>query len=155
MEQEPLTFRIAGRSDLPVLLRLYAQLGRDERDVLDLAEAEALFARLEAYPDYRVHLAESGGAAVGTWSLLVMDNLAHRGLPSGIVENVVVDSSCRGRGVGRAMMRRAMEIARGKGCYKLALTSGRHRPDAHRFYESLGFERHGFSFHTELEAPRA
>jgi GNAT superfamily N-acetyltransferase len=150
MDESP-TFRQATRLDLPTLLRLYAQLGRDDKDVLDLDRAEAMFSHLESYPDYHVHLAESEGVVVGTWSLLVMDNLAHRGLPSAIVENVVVDNSCRGRGLGRAMMRKAMEIARAKGCYKLALTSGQHRPDAHRFYDSLGFVRHGLSFQTELE----
>lgn len=151
MDSRPLSFRVASRSDLPVLLRLYAQLASDERDVLELHEAESMFSRIEAYPDYLVHLAESDGVVVGSWSLLVMANLAHRGLPTAIVENVVVDRSCRGMGIGAAMMRRAMEMARGKGCYKIALSSGEHRPDAHRFYENLGFKRHGFSFYTELE----
>jgi len=144
-------FRIATRSDLPALLGLYAQLGRDNQDVLDLDEADAMFSRIEAYPDYKIHLALSEGVVAGTWSMLVMDNLAHRGLPTAIVENVVVDKSCRDQGIGQAMMEQAMEIARSKGCYKLALTSGQHRPDAHRFYEKIGFTRHGFSFYTELE----
>lgn len=151
MDAQSLSFRLATRSDLPVLLQLYSQLASNEHDVLELHEAEAMFSRIEAYPDYHVHLAESNGTAVGTWSLLVMANLAHRGLPTAIVENVVVDSFCRGLGIGAAMMRTAMEIARSKGCYKLALSSGEHRPDAHRFYENLGFKRHGFSFYTDLE----
>ena len=150
MENAP-TFRLAVRDDLPALLDLYAQLGQDDGRVLELPEASALWDRIEAYPDYHIHLAEQNGAIVGTWSLLVMVNLAHRGLPSAIVEDVVVDKSCRGAGIGRRMMRQAMDIARAKGCYKLALTSGQHRPDAHRFYDSLGFVRHGLSFQTELE----
>ena len=43
-----------------------------------------------------------------------------------------------------------MEHARGEcriaGCYKLALSSNERRRDAHAFYETLGFERHGVSF---------
>jgi GNAT superfamily N-acetyltransferase len=48
--------------------------------------------------------------------------------------------------VGRAMMAHAIEQCRKAGCYKLALSSNLKREDAHRFYESLGFERHGYSF---------
>lgn len=147
-----LSFRPAVRADLPSLLDLYAQLGQDDGRVLGLAEAEALWDRIDAYPDYRIHVAEIDGRVVGTWSLLVMVNLAHRGLPSAVVEDVVVDDSCRGRGIGKRMMREALDIARAKGCYKLALTSNRNREAAHRFYESLGFTRHGHSFFTDLEA---
>jgi GNAT superfamily N-acetyltransferase len=80
-----------------------------------------------------------------------MDNLAHLGTPSAIVEDVVVDASCRGRGIGRAMMHDAMCVAREKGCYKLVLNSNLRRLDAHRFYEGLGFERHGVSFQVARE----
>ena len=50
------------------------------------------------------------------------------------------------RGVGKAMMRFARARCRKAGCYKLALSSNLKRAAAHRFYESLGFEKHGFSF---------
>ena len=105
---------------------------------------------MDRYPDYRVHLAIREGRIVGTWSQLTMDNLGHGGTPSAVVENVVVDAACRGIGIGKAMMREAMAIAREKGCYKLALTSNLRRTDAHRFYDQLGFERHGVSFLIDL-----
>jgi GNAT superfamily N-acetyltransferase len=44
------------------------------------------------------------------------------------------------------MMRRAMDECRQAGCYKLALSSNLKREAAHRFYEGLGFEKHGYSF---------
>ena len=44
------------------------------------------------------------------------------------------------------MMRFALDRCRAKGCYKLALSSNAKRERAHAFYESLGFERHGYSF---------
>lgn len=148
---DSLTFRQALRDDLPALLGLYAQLGQDDGRVLELSDAQALWDRMASYPDYHIHVAESLGRIVGTWSLLVMVNLAHRGLPSAIVEDVIVDKSCRGRGIGKGMMREAMDLARAKGCYKLALTSNKNREAAHRFYDSLGFVRHGLSFFTDLE----
>jgi len=44
------------------------------------------------------------------------------------------------------MMEHAREECCKAGCYKLTLSSGTPREGAHRFYESLGFERHGYSF---------
>ncbi|HUP64287.1 MAG TPA: GNAT family N-acetyltransferase [Thermoanaerobaculia bacterium] len=59
------------------------------------------------------------------------------------------DQSRRGRGragIGRRLLELAMEKAAEAGCYKLVLSSNSRRTDAHRFYENLGFERHGISF---------
>ena len=42
---------------------------------------------------------------------------------------------------------------RAKGCYKLVLSSNAKRERAHAFYESLGFERHGYSFRIESGRP--
>jgi len=42
------------------------------------------------------------------------------------------------------------QACRSAGCYKLALSSNLKRAGAHRFYDSLGFERHGFSFVTRF-----
>jgi hypothetical protein len=41
----------------------------------DAAASARRFARLAAYPDYAVYLAEEGGVPVGTFALLVIDNL--------------------------------------------------------------------------------
>ena len=49
MDAQSLSFRLATRSDLPLLLRLYSQLASNEHDVLELHEAEAMFSRIEAY----------------------------------------------------------------------------------------------------------
>ena len=52
----------------------------------------------------------------------------------------------QGRGIGKQMMRFAMDRARAASCYKLALSSNLKRDAAHAFYDSLGFQRHGYSF---------
>jgi ribosomal protein S18 acetylase RimI-like enzyme len=140
------TIREATATDLPSILRAYAEAGIDAGEAFSPAEAEAHFARFRDYPNYRVLVAESGGAVVGTFSLLIMDNLAKRGTPSGVVEEVAVLPAYQGRGIGRAMMAHALERCREAGCYKMALSSNQSREPAHRFYDSLGFERHGYSF---------
>jgi len=79
-----------------------------------------------------------------------MDNLAKRGQKSATVEDVTVATKYRGRGIGRAMMQHALQLAKDARCYKLALSSNLSREDAHAFYEGLGFEKHGYSFRVEI-----
>ena len=142
--------RPAAKTDLPAVLRLYAQPDFDNGKVLALAQAEILFERMQGYPDYHLYVAEMDGQIVGTFALLVMDNLGHLGTPSGVVEDVAVDPAWQGQGIGTALMRWAIDYCRNKGCYKLALSSNLKRGRTHAFYESLGFERHGYSFLMDL-----
>jgi GNAT superfamily N-acetyltransferase len=138
--------RIATEADLPAILTLYRQPGLDD-DVLPLAEAGVLFQRLAAYPDYRLYVAEDDeGSVVGSFALLIMDNIAHLGAKSGVIEAVVVAPDRQGEGIGRLMMERALDECFERGCYKTSLSANLKREPAHAFYESLGFERHGFSF---------
>jgi len=139
-------FREASKADLPDILRLLAQPDMDDGQVLSLAEAERVFDRMAHYPDYRIYSAIRDDKIVGTFALLIMDNLGHRGAPSGVIEDVAVDPHCQGQGIGKAMVRHALRVCGERGCYKVALSSNLKRERAHAFYESLGFERHGYSF---------
>ena len=144
-----LTMRVATPADLPAVLALFAQPGMDDR-TLDLPQAEAMLAEFARYPNYRLFVAcDPDGAVVGTYALLIMHNFAHCGTPSAVVEDVVVQAARQGQGIGRQMMRHAVDEARAAGCYKLALSSNRKRLAAHAFYESLGFAQHGLSFVIE------
>ena len=146
--------RRAAEEDLPAILALYAQPGMDDGNVLSLQEGRRIFARMKNYPNYRIYAAEAEGSIVGTFALLVMDNLAHLGAPSGILENVMVHPDLHGRGIGAKMVRFAMGRCREANCYKLTLSSNVKRTEAHRFYEKLGFKRHGYSFVIELPHER-
>ena len=147
----PLTFREAEETDLPAVLALYAQPDMDGETELTEAETLVIFRRMKTYPDYKVYVAVLGEAIVGTYALAVMDNLAHRGARSGLIEDVVVSDTLQGQGIGRQMMRDALNRCREAGCYKAALSSNLKRERAHRFYESLGFEKHGYSFYTDIK----
>lgn len=145
-----ITIREADVTDLPSILHLHAQLESEEEDILPVEEARMIFGRIKRYPDYRIYVVIVDKEIIGTFALLIMDNIAHMGAPSGIVEDVVVHKDWQRMGIGREMMRFAMDYCRGKGCYKLALSSNGKRVIAHRFYEALGFQRHGYSFIVEL-----
>jgi GNAT superfamily N-acetyltransferase len=145
-----LTLRPALESDLPAVLQLYAQPDIDDGDVLALPDATRIWERMASYPNYKLYVAVQGTQVVGTFALLIMDNLGHLGAPSAIVEDVAVDPGVQGQGIGKALMRHAMALAAECGCYKLALSSNLKRDKAHAFYDSLDFERHGFSFRMML-----
>ena len=147
----PVKVRKASAADIPAVLRLYAQPDLDDGNVLPVDQAVALFDRFARYPDYTLYVAEQDREIVGSFALLVMDNLGHLGAPSGIVEDVVVAPARQGGGIGAAMMRFAIAHCRQKRCYKLVLSSNAKRVRAHAFYESLGFERHGYSFRIDLD----
>lgn len=145
-----LSIRLAEKTDLPEVLRLYAQPDLDRGQTASLEAAQQFWERIQRYPSYRLFVAERPDRIVGTFMLLVMDNLLHQGAASAIVEAVAVDPDCQGQGVGRQMMQWAMAEARRAHCYKLVLSSNLKRDRAHAFYESLGFTRHGYSFCVEL-----
>ena len=142
--------RPAMDADLPAVLELYGQPALDDGKVLPVDQAVELFRRFKNYPDYTLYVTEQSGAIVGTFALLIMDNLGHLGAPSGIVEDVVVAPGQQGNGVGKAMMRFAVDRCREKGCYKVMLSSNLKRERAHAFYEGIGFVRHGYSFRVDL-----
>ncbi len=143
--------RLATPHDMPEVQRLYADTGLDDGEPLPLAAALDILRRMESYPSFRLWVAEADGVIVGTYTLLVMDNIPHRGAPSAIVEQVAVAAAAQGAGVGTAMMKHAMQEAAAAGCYKLALTTNLKRHRAHAFYEKLGFERHGLSFLVRID----
>ncbi|WP_067814199.1 GNAT family N-acetyltransferase [Nocardia inohanensis] len=99
-------------------------------------DREAL-ARLAAAESTIVLVARSGGQIVGTLSLVMFP------IPSGLrarVEDVVVDDSARGQGIGEALIEEAKARATAVGARTLDLTSRASRTAANRLYERLGFQ---------------
>ena len=83
-------------------------------------------------------LAEEDGEVVGAMTLVVFT------IPTGVrawIEDVVVDEAARGRGVGNALNRAAIERAREAGARTVDLTSRPSREVANHLYRRLGFEQ--------------
>ena len=63
-------------------------------------------------------------------------------IPTGLrawIEDVVVDGEARGRGVGEALSRHALDVAREAGARTVDLTSRPSREAANRLYQRIGF----------------
>ena len=148
---DTITIRVAESEDLAAVLQIYAQPAVDDGDTLPEDAARALFQRFRAYPSYHLYVVCLDSEIVATFALLIMDNLAHLGRPSAIVEDVAVDPRFQRRGIGRQMIEFAMNQAKAAGCYKLTLSAATRRREAHEFYESLGFDCHGYSFRVSLD----
>lgn len=92
---------------------------------------------LAASESTRLYLAKEGGHIHGMLSLVVIS------IPTGTkawVEDVVVDDGARGKGVGKSLMRHALEQAKKLGAKTVDLTSRPSREAANKLYQSLGFE---------------
>lgn len=57
-----------------------------------------------------------------------------------IIEDVIVDQSMRRRGIGEALVEKAIELARESGAEGISLTSNPGREAANQLYRSMGFE---------------
>jgi GNAT superfamily N-acetyltransferase len=144
--------REAAEHDLETILAIYRDAGIETCGKPSIENARQTFRRMTSYPSYKVYVAEMDGRVCGTYALLIMDNLANGGAPSGVVEDVAVMRSFQGKGIGKAMMEAAIRSCKDSGCYKMALSSNATRTGAHKFYESLGFVRHGFSYRVDFSA---
>ena len=106
--------------------------------------------RLVADPEVTLLVAIDGEQIVGTTTVVVYTT------PFWIkarLDEVVVDESARGRGVGEALVKAALDVGRRKGAQVAELQSGRgpRRAAAHRLYERLGFKiRDSDVFRIEL-----
>jgi ribosomal protein S18 acetylase RimI-like enzyme len=58
-----------------------------------------------------------------------------------IIEDVIVDQSARGQGIGEGLVRAALEVARERGAAGVSLTSNPRREAANRLYQKMGFKR--------------
>ena len=148
--------RDARRDDVPRIVELFHT---DEPTSKHTAAADAppadgyyaTFDAIECDPRNRLLVAEVGGIVAGTFQLTLVPDMGPSGAERAIVENVIVHSAARNRGIGAAMMRWAIDEAKRLSCSKVSLTSGKKRKDAHRFYARLGFtaSHEGFAIYLE------
>ena len=83
-------------------------------------------------------IARDGQKIVGSLTLVVFP------IPTGArawIEDVVVDSSARGKGVGETLNREALKVAKERGAVTVDLTSRPSREAANRLYQRIGFEK--------------
>jgi ribosomal protein S18 acetylase RimI-like enzyme len=114
--------------------RLVPQLSRSSPP----PTAEELQALINQPGTHVLIAADDDGTVIGTLTLVLFR------IPTGTrawIEDVVVDEAGRGRGVGEALTRRALDIAREHDAKTVDLTSRPSRQAANRLYQRIGFEQ--------------
>ena len=136
----PMTIHEIADEELSALLRLYTRL-HPEDEMLPLDEAAPIWKALRQDPNHLHWGAYWNGSLVATCTLIVIPNLTRGGRPYGLIENVVTHPDYRRRGLGTAVLKRALQAAWERGCYKVMLLTGSKNESTLRFYEKAGFER--------------
>jgi len=101
-----------------------------ERELQKLVDSTSSILLIARYPDEEAPIA-------GILTLVIYR------VPTGVrarIEDVVVDESARGRGIGEALVRHALMVAREAGADGVALTSNPKREAANRLYLRMGFK---------------
>ena len=143
MQERDVFFRHASRSDLSTIVGLLAD---DPLGAVREAYAEPLpesyyeaFEAIGRDPNNELVVAELAGKVIGVLQLTFIPNITYRGGWRAQIEGVRVAAEFRSSGIGRKLFEWAIDRARRRGCHLVQLTTDKARPDAMRFYESLGF----------------
>jgi GNAT superfamily N-acetyltransferase len=134
--------RLAGEDDVEQLCQLLGQLFAQEAEFSPAPELQAkgLLLILKGQDVGRVLLAESDGQIIGMINLLYTVSTALGGRVA-LLEDMVVDGSFRGLGVGRRLLNAGLDQARADGCLRVTLLTDQDNELAHSFYEGNGFVR--------------
>lgn len=93
-----------------------------------------------------LYVSEINGDVCGLLGFRLRERIEQPGT-YGEISVLVTDAQVRRQGVGRALVDFAEQLAHDKGCMGTWLVSGFGRADeAHRFYQSLGYEITGYRF---------
>jgi GNAT superfamily N-acetyltransferase len=137
-------FRPAVIGDLRTIVGMLADdaLGaRRERleDPLPDAYLSAFEAIAQDHNNELVVAEGADGTAIAVLQLTFTPFIARQGAWRATIEGVRVAGVHRGSGLGRELFAWAIERARRRGCHLVQLTTDKQRPEAKRFYESMGF----------------
>lgn len=141
--ENQLRFRLATPNDLLDIIKMLSddKLGskREQFDENILENYKIAFENIAKDSNQELTVVEMDGKKVGTFHLTFIQYLTHQGGLRAQVEAVRTHSDYRGQGIGSKMFEYIKARAKQKGCNMVQLTTDKQRPEALRFYESLGY----------------
>jgi len=135
-----------GAEDFDSVIALLRQLWPEK--VLDVPALRKVYDAALVSDRQRYVCAVDGQRIVGFGSLTIKSNLYHAVV--GYVDELVVDDSYRGSGVGTLLLDHLTACAQARGCKRIELDCAFHRKDSHAFYERRGYQRRAYVFTKEL-----
>lgn len=98
--------------------------------------------------NYRLFSAHLGKRVVGVIGLRIQDDLCWG--HNLYIDDLVVEQTLQGKGIGQALMKFAENLARSEKCQYVRLASGISKTKAHEFYERLGYHQTSFAFALKI-----
>jgi GNAT superfamily N-acetyltransferase len=141
-----LTVRLAVPADWPAVAGLLVELGRGvAAGTAEDPTHQLQFAGHIRRIDNVTLVADLDDGVVGMIDMEYHQRLGdHR--PQATVHDLVITQRVRGSGAGRALLVRAEELARRRGCFRMALVTAAWRGEAVAFYERQGWQDYGAWF---------
>jgi GNAT superfamily N-acetyltransferase len=149
---ELFVIRRAIQGDVPAILALLVDddLGKLCEDG-SLKPYEDAFQAISRDENQIFGVANLDSKIVGCFQITFIPGLSRRGMWRAQIESVRIARALRGQGLGTIMMRWAIARAWERGCGLVQLNSDKTRPEAHNFYEALGFKasHEGFKLYVQ------
>ncbi len=141
---EDIIIREATEQDLPAIKGLMAELIEAVGDTggFDVNAAMENCRTLLKNVDSYILVAEVDENVIGVVNLDIRRTILHSGL-SGLIDEMVVAESYRGKGVGRKLIDAAAEKCKLSGCCEIEVSTELTNTKARSFYKSCGFEEMG------------
>ena len=133
-----ISIRKVTAADIPQILELYNELSISDPPICEKQAAKTLEKSVQN--DITYFVADDNGRIAATCFIAIIPAMKMQCAPIGFIENVVTHVDFRRRGIGRQVMQTAINYAKERGCFKVTLSSGIDRTEAHDFYKSLGFD---------------
>jgi len=151
IQMSNICIREAEGSDLPMIGELVMELV-DAMEIRRGIEVDRVHERcrdiLNEVNSY-ILVAEMGGAVVGFINFTTRKTLLHSA-PSALIDELVVASSFRDKGVGRELLDAAVEKCKQLGCSEVEVSTEFTNTKAREFYKRCGFEERGVILEKDL-----
>ena len=137
-------FKTAKKNDIPSIVRMLAddELGskrEDYKNPLPKKYYEAFQNIMQDKNQELVILENDNNDIIGTLQLTFIPYLTYQGGLRAQIEAVRIHRNYRGQGFGKKIFQWAINRSRDKGAHMVQLTTDKQRPEAIKFYKTLGF----------------
>lgn len=138
MNQE-FKLRFIRHEELRCLLDLYKHFDHGDEELEEDKVLNDLWDSIFYDPNLYYVVVEKDGLLVSSCTISIIKNLTRSARPYGLIENVVTHVEYRNLGLGKAVLKKAIEVARNNNCYKVMLLTGSKMEETLNFYKSAGF----------------
>ncbi len=99
----------------------------------------AAFSEIDSDTNNYLIVIEDKNKIIGTAQLTILTHLTYQGGKRGQIEGVRIDEKYRAQGIGKLMIKWAINKSRELGCHLVQLTTDKKRCETIEFYKKLGF----------------